>query len=277
MALWGDKLMNIIVGGRPQGGRAITVEPGSWFNSTEPYMIPETYPAVERVPKDMLIFNWYWSTDSQSQQYFERKVFEQIYGNLAFQGSRAFQRWDALASSPTVLGGEVSTWCEVSEYAFGHDACFFNLAVGAQLMWWNGYCDNERTDLLDTVANLQPLVRDRLSGRRSPSLAASVDFMCYPLPPSNAEPVTIAGLPEGRTVLRGTPFDLGPAPGNVLRVDSKCPAAPIIPVNQCADSLIFLHHCQCERRYFTTYGDRYIVLPTPEGVLGWYIVRYADR
>jgi hypothetical protein len=274
MALWGDKLMNIIVGGRSLGGREYTVEPGTWFKNTEPYSIIETYPAIECVPKDLLILNWYWSVDPQATRYFAAHGFEQIYGNFYHHGGRAFQGWGWQAADPSVQGAEVSTWCEVSEAALGHNACIFNMAFSAQPLWWNGYSDLERERLLGTIAALQPRHREQLSGRRLPRRAPGATMAPCPLPAAGA--VGIEGLPHGAATLAGVAWRLGAPGANAQAVDCAHPAAAPIPVQARAAGLQFLHHCRCQRRYFHTYGDLYIVLPTPEGVLGRYIVTYSD-
>jgi hypothetical protein len=244
------------------------------YRNTEPYTIIETYPAIEHVPKDMLILNWYWSVDPQATQYFADYGFEQIFGNFYHHGGRAFHGWEEQAADPSVLGAEVSTWCEVSEWALGHNACFFNMAFSAQPLWWSGYSDADRGRVLATVAALQPRLRARLSGERAPSLAPGARFRPCPLPAGAAG--AIAGLPQGKVTLGGIPWVMGPAGANAQHVGRAQQEALPIAVGTRAPSLLFLHHCHCQRRYFHTYGDIYIVLPTPEGVLGWYTVRYSD-
>ena len=66
--LWGDKLQNIIIGGVDHGGRARRhTDPAQHADHT----MRETYQAVDFVPKDMLIMDWYWSLDPNSERFFQ--------------------------------------------------------------------------------------------------------------------------------------------------------------------------------------------------------------
>ncbi len=271
MAMWGDKLMNIIVGGKAEGGREIRVPAGTWFNSTQEYVMAETYQAVDVVPKDILILDWYWKYDPASQEYFIGQGFQELFGNFGrnFMAHR-FWGWDTKSASPDMLGAEVSTWCEVSEFALGRNACLFNMMVSAEMLWWSHYSDRERERLLWTVAGLQPRVRDRLGERRSPSLAPAPRYSCYPLPGSGEAPC--AEEPCQEVDPEGAPYILGAG----LAASKAAPEATPVPVGEAVDSLLFLHNCRCERPFRATWSFRDPLRPSPEDLLGWYEVLYAD-
>ena len=63
--LWGEKLQNLIVGGDDQAGRASHHADAS--RRTD-HTMRETYQAVDFVPKDLLIFDWYWAADPYSER-----------------------------------------------------------------------------------------------------------------------------------------------------------------------------------------------------------------
>ena len=55
----------------------------------------ETYQAVDFVPKDMLIMDWYWAADPLSERFFQRKGFEVIFGNFGQTTSpQTFHQWE---------------------------------------------------------------------------------------------------------------------------------------------------------------------------------------
>ncbi len=273
MAMWGDKLMSIIVGGDEQGGRTRRASGGGgWFAGDE-YVMAETYPAVEQVAKDILILDWYWELDPRSQQYFGDKGFEEIFGNFGQNfGPHTFTGWRQRSAAEHVVGAEVSTWCDASEYALGRNACLFNMMFSAEMLWWQHYGDRERGRVLEAIAARQPLLRDRLGARSSPSLAPGARFTPFPFLGAGVLP--FAGLlPQGPVELAGHPFSL--APSQVVAVDRSNPEAGPIPVGARLDSLLFLHGCHGQREYRPTWDFADPTRPSPEDLLGWYRVLYA--
>ncbi|MCJ7736653.1 MAG: family 20 glycosylhydrolase [Anaerolineae bacterium] len=277
-AMWGDKLMNIIVGGRNQGGRERRVRGGGWFKNQDEYVMVETYQAVNSVPKDILILDWYWLSDSGSEQYFADYGFEEIFGNFGQNfGPAEFRNWDRRASAEHVLGAEVSTWCAVSEYALARNACIFNFLFSAGMMWWCHYADYERPRVLETIVELQPRVRDWLGDRKSPSLSGSANMV--PLPLGNAAQTTLsfAGLlPDGTFDAGEVPFWVDGAETKGIRVDATEPLAGPIELHTAASSLVFLHTCQCSRKFRPTWAFSDPLRPSPEDLLGGYTIRFAD-
>jgi len=255
MALWGDKLMSIIVGGRPYGGRELHARPGGWFSGDQEYVMRETYPAVDLVPKDILMLDWYWVLDPSSQAYFGQQGFEEIFGNFGDNfAPHTFTRWEQRAAAPHVLGAEVSTWCDVSEFALGRNACLFNLMFSAQMLWWRHYSDRERERALQTVATWQPRLRDALGARRSPSLQPGAQLTSlFPACGMGQQPATPA-------------LHVGPGQSE----------AGALTIGVRADSLLFLHHCHCRRLFRPTWDFSNPLQPSPEDIIGWYRVLYAD-
>jgi hypothetical protein len=238
----------------------------------------ETYQARDEAPKDILILDWYWKLDSRSERYFDRLGFEEIYGNFGQNfGAAQFMRWDQRGSAPNVLGAEVSTWCAVSEFALGRNACLFNFLFSAEMLWWRHYTDRERAGLLHTIAIQQPLVREFLSGQQAPSRVVGAQHT--PIVLANVGNATLdfaAQLPSGITFLGGAPFSFAGAASTALRVDTDTSYAGPIPVGSHADSLLFVHHCQCQRQFRPTWTFVDPLLPSPEDHLGQYTIRYSD-
>ncbi|MEW6755430.1 MAG: glycoside hydrolase family 20 zincin-like fold domain-containing protein [Candidatus Latescibacterota bacterium] len=268
-ALWGDKLMNIVAGGRPEGGRARRAQ---WSGRMD-YTMPATYAAVDFVPKDMLILNWYWMLDAGSPAYFEHKGFQSIFGNFGDNfGPHIFRRWDVLAASDSVLGAEVSTWCDLTEYALGHNLALFNLLLSANMLWWPHYDDREREASLAAVARLQPRAIVAMGGQ-APSLRAATR---RPLPLSAAADAAQTVLRQAQgdwTGVLPVVFEIGEA---AVTAGPRQPVSKAVPVGSTAASLVFLHYCQADRSYVPTW---YYVDPEARddrNLIGTYAVTYAD-
>jgi hypothetical protein len=278
MAMWGDKLMDIVVGGSHEGGRERRVGGGGWFKGNAPYVMAETYQARDEIPKDILIVDWYWSLDSRSERYFGDLGFEQIFGNFGQNfGSAEFGGWAQRGSAGNVLGAEVSTWCAVSEYALARNACLFNFVFSSEMLWWQHYTDSERGRVLETIAARQPAVRDFLGGQRSPSRVAGAEHTPVSLARSGNTVVDFGRqLPNGVAFLRGSPFAFSGSESAALRVGGSQLTAGPIDVGQHADSLVFLHHCQCRRTYRPTWAFVDPLSPSAEDRLGQYTVFYED-
>ena len=278
MAMWGDKLMDIVVGGSHEGGRERRVRGRGWFEGGAEYVMAETYQAREDAPKDILIFDWYWSLDSRSERYFGKLGFEEIFGNFGQNfGAAQFMRWDQRGSAGNVLGAEVSTWCAISEFALARNACLFNFLFSSEMLWWRHYSDGERKRVLDTIAARQPAVRDFLGGRASPSRVAPAEHSPISLAKAgNIRPEFGGQMPEGVAFLAGMPFTFQGPESRILRVDPSMPEAGPVVIDGTADSLLFVHNCRCQRKYRPTWAFVDPLRPSPEDRLGQYTVSYAD-
>lgn len=136
MCLWGDKLMHHCYGGNAFRNRDA--------DSGKTWYIPATWRAIETAPKDLLVCDWYWSLQRDSEHYFHRYGFEVVYGNFMGNGlPENFPDWEKRADASFVLGAEVSTWCEVSAYAFGHNHVPFQLFKAADMLWQGRQIEDE--------------------------------------------------------------------------------------------------------------------------------------
>jgi len=103
--MWGDKLMNITTpeGQRYGGVERERVDPVTgkrWFQ-------PETWQAAAHVPKDILVVDWYWSLDPESERNFHKLGFDVFYGNFHPIG---FKDWSTapacrMSAAPRCLPG----------------------------------------------------------------------------------------------------------------------------------------------------------------------------
>lgn len=285
MAMWGDKLQNILTGGTAYGGVHKKVEDHA---SGKSYEIPETYQAVDLIPKDILILDWYWELDPRSEDYFAKKGFEIIWGNFCQNfKAQGFRNWEQRGAHPAVRGAEVSTWCDVSEFALAHNGCFFNFAHAANMLWWSGYSELERENTTRAIALRQPVVRDFLGSRQTPSLKSSYrSILQVELRPLLNGSLPVAndgefGALERGLEVRGVPLRLEvDTHGKQIRcvvIGGDNPLSMSIDVRGTpADSLIFLHSSAAELKRRPTWNLENVKTPPYEEIFGYYLVEYVD-
>ncbi|MHB0878446.1 MAG: family 20 glycosylhydrolase [Anaerolineae bacterium] len=268
--LWGDKLQNIIVGGVDHGGRARrTVSAARRTDHT----MRETFQAVDFVPKDMLIMDWYWCLDPNSERFFQRKGFEVIYGNFGDNyAPQTFFRWDKRAADANVVGAEVSSWCDVSEYAFGHNLTFFNLIFSANMLWWSHYSDRERGTTLRDVARIQAATHGWLGGDG----AAGCGPESWPIAlgaAATGDDAVLARAEGQWTGLGAATFALG---GGSVRTSETAPVSGEIAVGRHVAGLSFLHYAHAAVEPLPTWGFPNALGKDGYNLLGAYVVTYDD-
>jgi hypothetical protein len=196
MALWGDTLMPFSFNAWEGGvARHVERENGACAD------IPETFRAIEQLPRDILISEWQGNTNPLAMQFFLKEGFEVYCGNFGDNfTAHTYQQWNERSESLHVLGGEPSTWCHVSEFAFSYNGCLFNMAFSAELLWWSYYRDSERNRLTAQVAGVMPQVRRMLGERNSfdtCSKGGSLHSTPVFLPPAEAAPLPFAPHLDG--------------------------------------------------------------------------------
>jgi hypothetical protein len=171
--MWCDKLTPL------SGVEATRRDPGddrTWYQ-------PPTIDAIDMVRKDLLICDYKYGEMEESESYFHDHGFEVVYGNfLGNFGHRRFPDWNRRADKPFVLGGIVSTWCEVSSYILGHQHFPYKMFEAADMLWHG-----------------KQIEKDHLAQLMVPHLAAKLDEM-------SGEPRWLVSG-EGKL----TPVDIGPA------------------------------------------------------------------
>ncbi len=157
-AMWGDKFMNLIVGGREHAGRDITRED----------IKGETYQALDKlavipVHREILILDWYWGLDPFSQDYFNNKGFSTVFGNfdpLSFNIARL--------RAPGVVGAEVSTWKAARESELARHGLIQKVLFSANAFWWKNCTDAAKVDTYDAVKYRMASTRAQLGARTEP-------------------------------------------------------------------------------------------------------------
>jgi hypothetical protein len=281
--LWGDMLLQSVRGGGMEKRKA----PDGWTYNSPGGLTPEQ---VERlIPKDCLIYNWFWSDGPGQQGSAERNEatldqmgFQQVFGNF----EPDIQNYEARKQRSTLLGGAPSAWFATNEVGFGKElmAAF----LGCSNILWTGH-GIEGKALSARVQSMLPGIRVRLSGdippSRTESLIVPVDisrnFNIGDTVPSLG--VSLQGMMDGPMQANRVPFNLQRANGMCAiavatqgkEATGLSSAVTGIPVGESPTSLVFLH--ASARRANNRESYRLIWdQPDTADLLGWYEVIYED-
>lgn len=139
-----------------------------WGDMLQPVTKYETKEAIDRLPKDIiqLDFIWYFHFDKDIEQNLLEKGYPVLLGNLY---SSHFPRYKKRIQNPGILGGQVSSWCAVSEYAMGKKGKFWELTYTAQLLSNPEAYDDDLRDVFSHIIakKIQPNQRDLIRGKYS--------------------------------------------------------------------------------------------------------------
>jgi hypothetical protein len=274
MAIWGDHLLESVTEKEFQ----------TWKSSAGyQYKIPGALrpeQVLKLIPKDILIFNWFWDEPANDRQVSEFG-FEQVYGNFRAD----INDWKSRDNIKGLLGGAPSSWAGTTERNFGKDQ-LMDFLGSSNLLWSKEYLPFDRL-----VFMAEPMVSEinyRFRGKFLPSEAGSKVLPLSIATGSNS------GLSEGLVSLNGREiltgniksgnynFDLGQNgtdPKAAVVVTLKDQSGPVtagaIPVGKDVNSIIFLHACTAEGSNKKAYDMIYNFEETAE-LLGWYEVVYED-
>ena len=285
-AMWGDHLVEEVRGAGPNDRTYLT---GGKYQT--PGALPPSLVETS-IPKDILLFNWFWSRtkspDAEGGEHLDVVLqemgFEQIYGNFGPN----IQDWERRSSERSVLGGAPSTWAATNELNFGKHLLTF-LGCG-NLLWSTHWPEAE--SLLDTVQDMAPQIRHRLSGLTPPSeagdpvvcvdLASHLNLPCdRPLMGQELPGLRVGELVAGKRRFQLADPDAGNGMGAIVVGSEGKQANPLprsvegIEVGKDASSLIFLHACAKPERHNPDHRHNYNFADA-DALLGWYEVVYED-
>ncbi|MDE3178052.1 MAG: family 20 glycosylhydrolase [Acidobacteriota bacterium] len=282
MAIWGDYLLE---GVRGKGLRKHKTRTG-WTYYSPGAMTPQQVRSL--VPKDILIFNWFWAPEDkgkQSEAQLDEFGFRQVYGNL----EPGIRDYTERSKRSTLMGGAPSSWAASTEFNMGKDLMSTFLGCSS-LLWSKSPSEAARLPLVTQA--MAPAIRIRLSGKTPPSETGDpivpADISAFFNVPAreNAFGLDLRGVKTGRVMSAGKVFDLaGPAGsgGNAVIVAGSEGAEPNplprevagIKVGEDATSLIFLHACArpaSNKEAYRLIWDEH----DSADLLGWYDVVFED-
>jgi hypothetical protein len=278
MAIWGDYLLQ---GVRGKGLRKHKAEDG-WIYYSPGAMSPQQ--VKDLVPKDILIFNWFWSRSEKgeaNEAQLDEMGFRQIYGNM----EPDLRNYSERSKRATIIGGAPSSWAATTEFNLGKDLLYSTMGCSS-LLWANRALD-ARTLSANVQASM-PRTRRALSGVTLPTEAGdpatpldiSTSFnMPHELP---AFGVDLREMSTGKVRSGSRTFDLAANGGQgavIVGSEGKdsnpLPRQASIHVGQDATSLIFLHACAVPATNKEAYRLIWDFLDSAD-LLGSYEVVYED-
>jgi len=257
-AMWCDKFLNIDhPNGEKYGGVLRRV-----YKGKQQWVMPPTHPSVEKVPRDMLLVDWYWMLDDKTPDLMADRGFKRlIYGNFSPTG---FPEWPKFREHELVLGAEISTWVKASEDVLSRqNSLLHGFVEGACTLWSVDYDPNAQSDELRAIAQAEMTrERDVLGGRVSlMNTARSGDggFVPVSLDAVVNEPFIAKDLPTGEQSFDGIPFDVPRIDGQPGAVSVRF-VAPIvrIPVDESAEGFIALMGTSIDRKFRMRNDELYL-------------------
>ncbi len=117
--IWAEKLLNahFIDSGIPIGG-------------AEKKRTPATYPAIDLVPRDLVLLHWYWSIDRRFESEFAKRGFDYAFGNFS---ARGFIDWGGRAAAPGFHGYVISNWGRTNMQTLQRNGVLADVAMGPLL------------------------------------------------------------------------------------------------------------------------------------------------
>jgi Glycosyl hydrolase family 20, domain 2/Glycosyl hydrolase family 20, catalytic domain len=285
MAIWGDMLLEGVRGVGLQKRKA-----ADGFAYDAPGGM--TRDQVERlIPKDILIFNWFWSasgsgwSEKQAEGFeaqLEEMGFEEVYGNF----TPGMENFAARSRRNSILGGAPSAWFATNEAGFGKDM-LADLLSGANAFWQGDAIEGR--DLSALIQQLAPEIRIRFRGEQPPS---RTERRIEPISIINSfnaglteQPlgVDLAATNKGTVSLGNIPFDLSSNANKsfvVVGTDGTSKTglpreSGDIAIGLDATSLIFLH---AAARPATNKESFRLIFDQEDtaDLLGWYEVVYTN-
>jgi hypothetical protein len=247
--MWADKLINpdeLQVKSTKEWGTGRQIKYGGGrrelCDDAGSYVMEETWQALDLIPNDVLMCDWYYSFSPDTQDYFARHGKDVIFGNFS---PTSFAKYGKRLYAPNVRGGVFSSWIENSRLALAHNNWPLMAAISAEMFWSDSYnritpqdrmADlrafwSRRRDLLDAPGER------RVSRGTAPCACEPVDLACNsspaPLPLPDGVPAKLRLQKDAMAV----PFSLAPRP----RVISLDMGSLTIPIGKRFKAIAFLY------------------------------------
>ena len=134
------------------------------------YLQKATWKAIDRVPDDLVMLDWYAFMAPDTEKYFAKHGKQVLFGNFS---PFSFAKYPHRLYAPNVRGGEASTWTENGQMAHAHQNWALVVAITADMLWSEVYRKthlHRRMDLFREFwtqnRNALNCLEDRLPSRR---------------------------------------------------------------------------------------------------------------
>jgi hexosaminidase len=261
--IWGDHLIESVRGRVMSEQTATDGHKYYWPGALSPDQVRD------RIPKDILIANWFWREGKQgegemNEVKLEEWGFRQFFGNF----TASIRDWERRSARTSVIGGAPSSWAATTEFNFGKDLLYDFLGC-ANLLWSKHW--PEAPELRATVQALMPDLRQRLSGRSAPSTAGD---RIVPVTLAAHRNARLGAGGRGGTVAAG-PVAFGFGEATAVMRTALGETSPPILIGDDPTSIVFLHACEKPAR--NEFAYHYIFnFEDSADLLGHYEVLYED-
>ncbi|HEX5412742.1 MAG TPA: beta-N-acetylhexosaminidase [Terriglobia bacterium] len=281
VAMWGDHLIERVRGKGLRHGDS----PEGYQYQMPGALSPQQ--VHELIPKDILIFNWFWNnTEKGSGEDNDAAVedfgFHQVYGNMTPE----IQNYDERSRRKSVLGGAPSSWAETTEFNFGKDMMYDIL--GCANLTWSPHALAPK-EISEAVQKALPGFRRRVSMKLWPSADDPVEAMDIsahlntPSGKNNPAGLDFASLRSGTIRAGAMQFNLPDPEKNggkhaivvATGETSTESGAATIPLREDVSSIIFLHACSLPSRNSMAFYETWDEADTAD-LLGVYQFVYDD-
>ena len=206
VAMWGDHLIERVRGKGLRQGHS----PSGYSYQMPGALSPQQ--VRELIPKDILIFNWFWS-DTKRGRGEDNDIelaefgFHQVYGNMTPE----ITDYEHRSQRKSVLGGAPSYWAPTTEFNFGKDMMYDIL--GCANLTWSPHT-LAPGDVSEKVQKAAPDLRRKVSMQLWPSEddpVAPVDISAHlnaPTANSKVQGVDFASLRSGAVRAGARVFNL---------------------------------------------------------------------
>lgn len=136
-AMWGEKLLPVIApNGRPYGGSESYLHPEWYF--------PALYTCQSKLPRDILMINWYFVYGMQYDFVYHTHGYEMIFGNMAADEVSLWRERRGYGAK----GGFCSNWGSNHPEYMQRNGQYFRLIFGAFALWSKTYGDARRGEIM---------------------------------------------------------------------------------------------------------------------------------
>lgn len=153
--IWADKLLNGAINNSVAHGGAELYSRDE--NGETKLVRKSTFEAIEKMPKELIAYHWYWGIREDFDNDFHRHNIPIIYANF---NSVAFPDWSRRLNAGA-LGAAPSHWSSVEEDTLQRNGVLLNIVFGAYMFWANEYRDSDYSWLLPKCFNELYLYKNR--------------------------------------------------------------------------------------------------------------------
>ena len=282
VAMWGDHLIERVRGKGLRHSRS----PEGYTYQMPGALSPRQ--VRELIPKDILIFNWFWSNEEgergeDNDIEVQELGFHQVYGNMTPE----IPDYGRRSQRKSVLGGAPSYWAPTTEFNLGKDMMYDIL--GCANLTWSGD-PLAPHEISEKVQRAIPEYRRRVSMQLWPSdddPVMPIDISAHLNAPSGGSGllgVDLASLRIGTVRAGNKVFNLVNASEHAgkqaIAIATGGPrneSGPVsIQVGDDVSSVLFLHACSLPAQNVSAFRETWDNADTAD-LLGFYRFVYEDR